>query len=183
MNQDEKKLVKGVLGGKKKWIDKFDKEFRHSVRGFVRKRVESEEDVEEIVQDTMWAVLNSLAGFEYRSSLFSWICAIARRKVVDFYRKKKIKTVLFSQAPWMEEIADKALGPEGESIKKELKEEIRMVMKRLSEGYERMLRLKYVEGRSVKEIGKMTEKSEKAVESKLSRAKESFKKIWKESKK
>ncbi len=176
----DEELVKGVLSGEKKWLEIFDGEFRRSIKGFVRKRVDKEEDVEEIVQDTIWAVLNSLAGFEFRSSLFSWICSIASRKVVDFYRKKKIKTVLYDKAPWMEAVADKALGPEGESIKEELKEEIKKAMKGLSEGYREILRLKYIDGRSMREIGKIVKKSEKAVESGLSRARNKFRKTWKE---
>ncbi len=176
----DKELVEGVLSGDKKWIKRFDEEFRRSLWSFVEKRVESREDVEEIVQDTIWVVINTLPNFEFRSKLFSWMCGIAKRKVVDFYRKKRIKTVLYRKTPWIEEVADKALGPEGESVKEELKEEIKKVMKEVGEGYREILRLKYIEGRSMGEIGKIIKKSEKAVESGLSRARNKFKKIWKE---
>jgi len=176
----DKEWVEGVLSGDKKWLRKFDEEFRRSLSTFLGKRMNNKEDVEEVVSDTMWAVVNSLPNFEFRSKLFSWICSISTRKMVDFYRKQRIKTVLFGKAEWIEKVADKALGPEGENIREELKEEIKKAMKKVGEGYREMLRLKYVEGRSVKEIGKMIAKSEKAVESGLTRARKKFRKIWKE---
>lgn len=44
----------------------------------------TEEDVEEIAQETFLAVVRHLADFEARSSLQTWICRIAQNKARDF---------------------------------------------------------------------------------------------------
>ncbi|MDD4938486.1 MAG: sigma-70 family RNA polymerase sigma factor, partial [Candidatus Shapirobacteria bacterium] len=96
----------------------------------------------------------------------------------DYYRKKKIKTILFSVSPIFEEIADKALTPERDVLKNELKEEIKKTFLAIRKGYKKILRLKYIEGWKVKEIAKKTNLTEKAVESKLIRAKKEFREAW-----
>ena len=101
-----------------------------------------------------------------------------KHKIIDFYRKKKLKTILFSASPFFEEIADKALGPEEESLKNELKHEIRAVFGDMSEGYRNILRLKYIDHLTIRQIALTLKLTVKAVESKLMRAKKVFSKKW-----
>jgi RNA polymerase sigma factor (sigma-70 family) len=77
-----------------------------------------------------------------------------------------------------EEIADKALTPERDVLKNELKEEIKKTLADLKKGYKNLLRLKYIEGRKVNEIAKATNLTVKAVESRLTRAKKQFREAW-----
>ena len=56
--------------------------------------------------------------------------------------------------------------------------EVRKVLAALSEGYRDILRLKYLEGLTVNQIAKKLKTSFKAVESRLSRARGAFRKIW-----
>ena len=132
------------------------------------------------VQETFISALNSLPNFKFKSPLFSWLCAIARHEIVDFYRKQKIKTILFSKMPFLEEIHDQALGPEGKHLKQELQKEIKTVFKQLSEGYSKILRLKYIDGLSMKAIAKRMAITVKAVESRLGRARKQFARKWRE---
>ena len=87
------------------------------VEGFVRRRIEDETVVEELTNDILMAAYGAKKNFRGESEEFSWICGIAKHKVVDYYRKKKIKTILFSVNPAFEEIADKALTPEKDVLK------------------------------------------------------------------
>lgn len=156
----------------------FYKKYYLSVRGFVAKKVDDEGVVEEIVSDVMLAAINSWPTFDGRCSEFSWLCSIAKHKVIDYYRKKKIKTILFSVSPMFEEIADKALTPERDVLKNELKNEIKKTFSEIKTGYKKILRLKYIEGFKVKEIAQKTKLSTKAVESRLIRAKKQFREAW-----
>ena len=148
------------------------------MRGFVAKRVDDEGVVEELTNDILLASFESLPSFDGRSSEFSFICSIAKHKIVDYYRKKKLKTILFSANPMFEEIADKALTPERDVLKNELKTEIEETLNDLKEGYGKILRLKYIEGHKTSKIAEMTKQSIKAVESKLSRARKQFQNLW-----
>ncbi len=152
--------------------------YHKSIRAFIGKKIDDEGVVEELVNDTLLAAINSYPSFNGRSSEFSWVCSIAKHKVIDYYRKKRIKTVLFSVSPMFEEIADAALTPERDVLKNELKEEIRKTLGELNEGSMELLRLKYVDGRRIKEIATMLKLSVKAVESRLIRAKHKFCEAW-----
>lgn len=153
------------------------KETRKRLVRFVEQKVAYEE-VEEIVQETLLAAWDSLPLFKQKSSLFTWVCGIARHEIADYYRKRKIKQIVFSKLPFLREIVDKALGPELAYQELETKRKILKTLKSLSEGYSQILRLKYVEGLSMKEMANKLKISVKAVESRLSRARSAFRKEY-----
>jgi len=144
----------------------------------VGKQIDDPMVVEEISQDVLLAAWRALPTFGGRAAEFSWICSIARHKIVDYYRKKKLKTVLFSVNPIFEEIADKSLNPERDVLKNELKEEIKKTFLELSEGYRKILRLKYVQGLKISQIAKRMGITAKAVEGRLIRARADFRANW-----
>lgn len=156
----------------------FYQKYYSSVRGFVGKRIGDEGTVDELTDDILLAAYESLPNFNQKCSEFSFICSIAKHKIIDYYRKKKIKTILFSTNPIFEEIADKAIGPERDVLKNELIEEIEATLKEIKKGYGKLLRLKYVEGWKTSAIAKLTKLSVKAVESRLIRAKKQFQQLW-----
>lgn len=160
-------------------MDLFYKKYYLGIKKFVQRRVGDEGEAEELVNDILMSGYYSKPTFNHQSSEFSWLCGIAKHKIVDYYRKRKMRAVIFPAFPVLEEVADKALGPEGEGLKNELKEEIKMMLREIGEGYGKILRLKYIEGWRVNEIAKILKISVKAAESKLIRAKAKFKKGWK----
>lgn len=142
------------------------------------KKVDDEEVAEELTNDILMSAYNSLPSFNGKADEFTWICGIAKHKIIDYYRKKKLKTILFSVSPMFEEIADKALGPEEKSLGQELKKEIKKAFRDINEGYAKILRLKYIDRLSIGAVAKKLGLSVKAVESKLMRAKEAFRQQW-----
>jgi len=159
-------------------VKKFFGKYYKEVLGFVGKRIDDAGAAEEITSDILLSAFNGLTRFEGRSSERSWVYAIARHKIIDYYRKKKLKTILFSVSPVFEEIADRALTPERDCLKNELKGEIKKTFKKINEGYSKVLRLKYIEGWSVAKIAKGLAVSIKAIESRLSRARGKFRQTW-----
>ena len=156
----------------------FYQKYYLGVRGFVSKKIDDEGTVDELTNDILWAAYESLPTFNHNCSEFSFICSIAKHKIIDYYRKKKLKTILFSASPVFEEIADKAIGPERDALKNELKSEIEKTFGEIKEGYSKILRLKYIDGFRVNKIAQMMKLSVKAVESRLIRAKRQFQQSW-----
>ena len=154
------------------------KKYYFGLKKFISQKIADDGVVEEITNDVMLAVMKADSNFNGRCSEFSWVCSIAKHKIIDYYRKKKIKTILFSVSPMFEEIADKALNPERDVLKNELKEEIKKTLADLKKGYKKLLRLKYIEGKKVSEIARETNLTAKAVESRLTRAKKQFREAW-----
>jgi len=161
-------------------MNKFYSRYFRLVYGYIRKQINDEETAEELANIILLSAWNSLPYYEGKSSQKNWIMGIAKHKIIDFYRKKKIKTVLFSAIPALEDIADKSIGPEGESLKVELKKEIKEVLDELSGGYSKILRLKYIDGLRNTEIAKKLKQSYKAVEGKLARARHKFRQKYEE---
>ena len=151
---------------------------RQRLTRFVSQKVADPMDVDEIVQDSLLSALDSLPGFRGQSQLFTWVCGIARHEVMDFYRRKKIKQIVFSKLPFLEKLVSEALGPELAYQELETKTKIVVTLKHLSEGYVQILRLKYVEGRSMAEIAEKLNLTIKAVESRLTRARLAFQKVY-----
>lgn len=156
----------------------FYQKYYPGVRGFVTRKIDDEGVVEELTNDILWAAFESLPTFKGDCSEFSFVCSVAKHKIIDFYRKKKIKTILFSANPMFEEIADKAISPERDALKNELKNEINKTFSDLKEGYSKILRLKYVDGWKINKIAQVMKLSVKAVESRLIRARKQFQQSW-----
>lgn len=148
------------------------------LKGYVFSKVRNDNEAEEILQETLISASQSYPFFKGKSSFFTWICGIANHEIADFYRKKKIKTLLFSHFPFLENIISEALGPEEEILEKEARKEVKKVLNRLTEGYSLILRLKYYQGMSMEEIARRLGMTVKAVESRLSRAREAFREEW-----
>lgn len=175
---NEKGLVEKILAGDQKVIRKFYQRHQTRLQNYILGKISNPNDAEEILQDTFISTLNSLPNFSFRCSLFSFLCAVANHEIVDFYRRKKIKTVLFSRFPFLEMIASQALTPEDEALKKALKAEIKKVLKQLHPHHSKLLHLKYLKQFSVKEIAQKLKATPKAIESALTRARRRFAHLW-----
>ncbi|MFH1601493.1 MAG: sigma-70 family RNA polymerase sigma factor [Candidatus Shapirobacteria bacterium] len=173
----EKKLINQILQKKPGASIIFYQKFEKKVTNYVLGRIDNPKDAEEIVQDTFWAAHNSLSNFQFQCSLSTFLISIAKHEIADYYRKKRIKTILFSHFPFLEVLASKALTPEEEALKSELKQEIIKILERLPKRYQKLIRLKYFKEYSIKEIAVKLATSPKAVESALSRARRLLRRI------
>ncbi len=159
-------------------INKLYKQYSVSLYKFISSKVSRHEDIEEILQDTWLSIYDSLPLFRNDSSFLTWAKSIALHEVADFYRKRKLKTFVFSHLPFVANLMSQALGPDLELEKKEMKEDLQKVLQNLNEGFRQILRLKYIENQTMAAIAKLLNVSEKAVESRLFRARLAFQKEW-----
>lgn len=60
--------------------------------GFIRSRVRSLEDAEDILQE-VWLQYSSLPALDDIESVSGWLYRVARNKVTDLYRKKKTASI------------------------------------------------------------------------------------------
>lgn len=171
-------LVVQVLAGQKRAQKFFFDQYFGRVENFLRQRGLNEEEVEEIAQETLISAFEALPFYNFRCRLSTWVLAIAKHELVDFYRKRRLKTILFSVLPGLEGLINRSLGPESVLEKQELKRKVKKAFSLLAEGYAQILRLKYIEGLSVRQIACQLEVTEKAAESRLTRARRTFAKVY-----
>ena len=133
---------------------------------------------EEMVQETFAAAWSSFGRFDQRSAFRTWLCAIAKNKLREYYRRS-IRWVWFARP-----LVDGRVGVAGDFDLEEaaLCHETRLrVLDALGElppPCRYALIMKYLDGLSVKEIAKVLDKSPKAVDGLLQRAKARFGKVY-----
>jgi RNA polymerase sigma factor (sigma-70 family) len=65
------------------------KKERGRLLDFIRKRVSSEEDAEDILQDVFYELIETYRLMKPVEKVASWMFTVARNKITDRYRKKK----------------------------------------------------------------------------------------------
>lgn len=179
---EEKELIGDILQGNEASLRKFYETYYRPILSFIRKRINSEDDVEEILQDTLLGALDSFRDFSFRSSIFTFLCSIASHKVIDFYRRKKIKNIVFSKIPDVEEMLGTLMGPEEILDHEMLKSKIKNTLLHLTPLYQKIIELKYIQGYSVEEIAQKLSLSFKSTESHLFRARKAFVTVFEKNK-
>ena len=173
MMHDETLIVR-LFAHDRSALSQFYREYAPQLRRHIAYRVKSPEDVEEILQDTLFSFLEGLRDFRKQSSIRTFLFSICRHKVIDHYRKKKMKHLVFSQIPQLETLVSPLLGPEAEFDVTLIKEKIYTVLRRLLPVHRQVLTLKYMEQASVEEIAEKMAISFKSAESRLFRARRAF---------
>lgn len=70
-------------------IDKLVRKEEGRLLGFIRKRVDGEEDVRDIAQDVYYQLTVGFNDIRSVTSTTSWLFSVARNKITDHFRKKK----------------------------------------------------------------------------------------------
>ena len=177
-NKEERELLGKIIKKDEKALFYVYKKYHPSVFSFVRSQISNYQIAEEIAQDVFIDFIEALRDFRFQSSLKTFLFSIARHKIVDQIRKKKLKSILFSKLPSYIIESLKAVFIDEEIDKKVLKEKISKVIESLPNDYQVILRLKYIEGIKIKEIAEKLKMNFKATESLLFRARKSFIKVF-----
>ena len=149
-------LVQALRAGDNAAWAAFVENWSPRLYAYLRYSLPTGEDAEDVLSETMIAAVQAIKNFDGLSQLSTWLYAIARRKVADYWRKNGRDT---------EELSDLfQSAPTGFSL------EFREALATLPENTRQALLLRYREGFSVGEVAQILGRSYKATESLLSRA-------------
>ena len=168
----ETDLVARLKAGDEDAAHEFFDRYAARIRRFIANSLgAAAEDADDILQETFIALADALPFFRGDSSLFTFACAIAHRKVLSLIRTNARRARLMRAAPITEDPTphDAGAGREFNRTLAELRPE-----------YREVLLLKYVEEIGVSEIARILRISEHAVESRLARARKALRKSLKE---
>lgn len=172
-------LIEKALRGDESSLVRLYERWADPVFGYVVNQLSgSPEDAEEIFQETWLAVWEAIPSFRGESGFYSWLCGIARRKIADHLRRKSRKRALFAASPdghAMKESTDTQPQPDEHLGLMEKRGRVLNALGSLPPDYRMALFNRYVEGESVEQLSRKLEKTYKATESLLSRARESLK--------
>jgi RNA polymerase sigma-70 factor (ECF subfamily) len=107
---------------------------------------------EDLTSEVFLEVWRHAAGFERRSSVATWLLAIARYKALSALRRR-VDVELDDQA--LIELPDSADDPETALQKKDDAERMREALTALPSNHRQVIDLVYYHGRTVKEVGEV----------------------------
>ena len=184
---DDRKLAKQLLAGDARAFDRFfDDNFARLYRFAIVRMSDDPEAAKDVVQTTLSRAIRKLHTFRAESALFTWLCAICRNEINDWFRKQgryREHVVLVEDFPEVQAAVDSiqapaANDPERAYQRVEMLRLIQVALDRLPARYGNVLEWKYVEGHSVKEISARLDISAEATQSLLARAKRAFADVY-----
>jgi RNA polymerase sigma factor (sigma-70 family) len=168
----ETKLVERLKAGDEAAAHEFFDRYAARIRRFIANSLgAATDDADDILQETFIALADALPFFRGDSSLFTFACAIAHRKVLSLIRTNARRARLMRTAPITEPPTSHDAGAN---------QQFNRALAELRPEYREVLLLKYVEEIGVAEIARILRLGEHAVESRLARARKSLRKSLKE---
>jgi RNA polymerase sigma factor, sigma-70 family len=137
----------------------------------------SKDNAEDIVQDTFYKALKYIDGIKV-DKMSSWLFKVAINKYYDLCRKNNKHIHLsIDEEIFKESLTDSKL-VEDFILDLEKKDEIIKALNNISDIHKNLLIFKYDIGLSYKEIAEILDINENTVKTYLFRAREQFKKVW-----
>lgn len=173
-------MAKNIFNFRKSSEENFKKIYEANfnyVYSFIYSRVAGNKEVtEDIVQETFLSAFKGEAKFKGISSYKTWLCGIARNKILNYYRDniKNDKLSYIDELDCMEDTADVEMSV----INDESRKIVLDTLNNIKPVYSCALILKYMDEYSIKEIAEFLSKTPKSIDGILQRAKVSFKKEY-----
>jgi RNA polymerase sigma-70 factor (ECF subfamily) len=144
----------------------FFEEFYPAVFRFVAATGAPAADVDDLVQETLLHAWRNRGQFRSEASSLTWVLSIAKNRVRMRLRSLGSRPA-FGSIDREELPADVVRSPEAAAA-------VRQALDAIDPDYAEVLVRRYLEGRSVREIADALNESEKAIESRLHRAREAL---------
>jgi RNA polymerase sigma-70 factor (ECF subfamily) len=180
---EDRQLVERMLAGEERAFETFFETYFPRIYRFALPRVGRNEDTaKDVVQAALIKAMRKLDSWRGEAALFTWLCQICRREIADHVRSEKRRVdnvVLIEDSEEVRAALESIEAPESfdplrNADSEELKQLVHAVLDRLPHRYGEALEWKYVEGRSVEEIGERLGIGHTAAQSLLARARVAF---------
>ena len=157
-------LIRRIAGGDQLAMQTLFVRHRVALYRWLLRLVGDEALAEDLLSDVFLDVWRQAAKFEARSSVSTWLLAIARYKALSA-RRRRIDAELDEEVPVI--IADPADNPELVLQKKNQTELVRHSLARLSPEHGEVIDLVYFHGKSVKEVAEIVGIAEATVKTRM----------------
>lgn len=173
---NETHIIEQLKKGNKVAVHLWYKTYAPKLRRFFLAKVKHASDVDELTHDTFLSCLSSLPLYRGDAGLYGWMLSIARHELADYYRKLYAKKVI-SVLPLGEQLLDVATHETAD-----IEHVVQGVLRMLPEAIRELLSLKYIDRLSVEKIAQELSTDPHAIQGRLYRARNAFKKAYKEMK-
>ena len=140
-------VQKGKIEAYGEIVERYEKQLQRYVR---RVTNQEQEEVEDLVQETLISGYENIQGFDLTQKFSSWIFRIAHNKCIDLFRKNKLKTTTMEEKEELIESNEKLV--EDLEIENEDKKMVCEAIEKLEVKYREVVTLYYFEDKSYEEI-------------------------------
>lgn len=146
-------------------------QFGDHLFNFIKSKVSSVEDSQDIYQEVIVKIMNKTDQLKKTESLKSWLFAIARNQITDYYRSNKSAVDIDSLSPLFMPADEKS------NAYYELEGCLSSFIAQLPEDYRQLITLSEIEGKSQKELSESLNIHYVTLRSKIQRGREKLKKM------
>ena len=176
MEKDESYIITRILAGKTEEYAYFLDTYGQPVFSLIVRMVNSEEDAEELTQDTFMKAFEHLSSFNGKSSFSTWIYRIAyntalsflRKKIGRYYRKKNVEQTVIDDNQW-NRISDTQIDDALNNESEEQIEKLQQALIKLTAEERALVTLFYEEEHSIQELAQILNLNEGNIKVKLHR--------------
>ena len=172
----EAEVVRRAQGGDEAAFRQIVERHRSKVFSIIYGIVRNRNDAEDIAQQVFAKIYFSLKGFDFRSSLITWVYKIAVNECYDYLRKQKVRKLVYESdlgeddARSIENSAMVVEKAPSALTSVERRDFLMKLLAKVSEEERVLLIQKEVEGLTVEELARMTGLNENTIKVKLFRA-------------
>jgi RNA polymerase sigma-70 factor (ECF subfamily) len=183
VHDQDRQLVKQLLDGDASAFQQFfDGYFPRLYRFIARRIADDPEGARDVVQSALIKAVRNLETYRGEASLFTWLCQIARRELLDLQSKaatERRRIVRLEEDPSVRatlESMDWALESDPDAMlqRTDTAELVHAALDYLPGKYAKLLELKYVQEMPVEEIARQFGMTLISVQSLLARARSAF---------
>jgi RNA polymerase sigma-70 factor (ECF subfamily) len=171
---DDHDIIGGILSGNETCFEVLHTRYRGRIYGFALKRLADPAEAEDVTQEVFLQVHRSLASFQGRSKLLTWMFGIAHNQVCRRFRRKSAPLVSIDDSEAIElSSADPSPDRQVEAVRV-LRRCADAVETELSDAQREIFYLKHAENRSTRSIADHLGKSTQAVKISLFRSRKTL---------
>lgn len=148
----DEELVAQAQTGSRRCFDELVHRYSHRLFYFLRPKVTTDEDTEDLVQETFLKAYRNINRFDMNYKFSTWLYTTAARLVISFYRKKRVNESL--------PVFDPSPPDPGEQVtREEDAKNLWNIAQTLQSNQYQVLWLRYMEELSLKEIALVMKKN------------------------
>ncbi|UCH96785.1 MAG: sigma-70 family RNA polymerase sigma factor [Candidatus Aminicenantes bacterium] len=159
----DEELVAEAQTGSRRCFDQLVHRYSHRLFYFLRPKVTTDEDTEDLVQETFLNAYRNINRFDLKYKFSTWLYTTAARLAISFYRKKRVNEGFSIFNPSLPD-------PQEQVIREEDSKNLWNIAQTLQANQYQVLWLRYMEELSLKEIALVMKKNQVHVRVLLHRA-------------
>ncbi len=175
MDKSDQQLIEDYFNGDEQSLETLIDRYLRSVYGFIYRICQNKDDTEDASQETFFKAWKSLGKYRPEESFKTWLFTIARNSSIDLLRKRRsIPLSAFEDEDGRntleESVPDDTPTLEDRFHQAELSQEIQTELDKLTSAERQVVSLKYENGFTFEEIGRIIGKPLNTVKSQYRRA-------------